>query len=102
MDCVLAGAEWQHGRPLNSVVRPHRTPMSETSPPAIFLPHNEPYLCGTQVRNFDLSIPRALKVHAEIGPRTFGQSLTPIQKAAVEIIPQGVSIALSTVRANVT
>jgi hypothetical protein len=29
MDCVLAGAEWQHSRPLNSVVRCHMTPSPE-------------------------------------------------------------------------
>src|SRR5688572_20219842 len=23
MDCALAGAEWQHGRPLNGIVRSH-------------------------------------------------------------------------------
>jgi hypothetical protein len=23
MDCVLAGTEWRHGRPLNEIVRPH-------------------------------------------------------------------------------
>jgi hypothetical protein len=25
MDCVLAGAEWHRGRPLNSIVRLHST-----------------------------------------------------------------------------
>ena len=83
------------GARLKPGVRPHSSNMPESIPPAVFTPDNEPYLGGTQVHNFDLSIPRALRVHAEIGPRTFAQSLTPIQKAAVEIIPQGVSIALS-------
>lgn len=69
--------------------------MSQINPPVVFSPENEPYLGGLQVLNFDLSIPRALKVHAEIGPKTLEQSLTPVQKAATEIIPQGVSIALS-------
>jgi len=61
---------------------------------AVFLPHNEPYLGNDQVLAFDLAIPPALQSHAEIAKRTFGR-LTPLQVAATEIIPQGVSIALS-------
>src|SRR5688500_4199691 len=42
MDCVLAGAEWQHGRPLNEIVRPHENMRSgNTGPSANWL-----RLCG--------------------------------------------------------
>ena len=41
------------------------------------------------------TITRAMQVHAEVGRRTFELSLSPLQAAAAEIIPQGVSIVLS-------
>jgi hypothetical protein len=43
---------------------------------------------------FDKSIPPALDVHAKIAARTFRGDLSPLQMAATEIIPQGLSIAL--------
>jgi len=69
--------------------------MPDRDPPSVYLPDNEPYLGCELVRTFDLSIPRAMKVHVDIGQKTFGRSLTPVQRAAAEIIPQGVGIALS-------
>ena len=36
-----------------------------------------------------------MAVHRQLGSRTFATDLTPLQIAATEIIPQGVSIALS-------
>jgi len=68
---------------------------TDRQPPAVYTPDNEPYLGCELVHLLDLTIPRAMKVHAEIGPKTFESSLTPIQRAAAEIIPQGVGIALS-------
>lgn len=61
----------------------------------IYLPHNEPYLGGESLLAFDQAIPPAMQVHAEIGPKTFGANLSPLQQCATEIIPQGISIALS-------
>lgn len=69
--------------------------MREQTPPPIYLPHNEPYLGNKWLLAFDQAIPPALEIHAKIGKRTFANSLTPLQVAATEIIPQGVSIALS-------
>jgi len=62
---------------------------------AVYLPGDEPYLGRESVLTFDLTIPRALEIHAEIGRRTFGAAQTPLQQAAAALIPQGVSIALS-------
>jgi hypothetical protein len=61
----------------------------------VFLPSNEPYLGRPSVHAFDLAIPRAMQVHIAIGPRTFGADLSPLQRCATEIIPQGISLALS-------
>jgi hypothetical protein len=62
---------------------------------AVYLPHNEPYLGSKSLLAFDMAIPRAMRVHADIGPATFSRELSPLQRCATEIIPQGVSIALS-------
>jgi len=69
--------------------------MNSGDEPPIYLPHNEPYLGSKSLLAFDLSIPRALQVHAAIGPMTFSGQLSPLQRCATEIIPQDVSIALS-------
>lgn len=69
--------------------------MQDQTPLPVYLPHNEPYLGNKWVLAFDLAIPPALDAHAKVGQRTFARSLTPVQIAATEIIPQGVSIALS-------
>ena len=61
----------------------------------VYLPHNEPYLGREILLSFDQAIPPAMKIHIEVAARTFASSLTPLQVAATEIIPQGVSIALS-------
>jgi hypothetical protein len=62
---------------------------------SVFLPDNEPYLGSKSLLAFDLAIPRAMQVHAAIGPKTFSGQLSPLQQCATEIIPQGISIALS-------
>jgi len=61
----------------------------------IFTPDNEPYLGCASLLTLDKAIPRALQVHAAIGPKTFSADLSQLQRCAAEIIPQGVSIALS-------
>lgn len=61
----------------------------------VYLPDNEPYLGSKSLLAFDLAIPRAMQVHAAIGPTTFSGQLSPLQHCATEIIPQGISIALS-------
>jgi hypothetical protein len=69
--------------------------MTTTSAGPIYLPHNEPYLGSKSLLAFDMAIPRAMQVHAAIGSTTFSRELSPLQRCAVEIIPRGVSIALS-------
>src|SRR5437588_243316 len=69
--------------------------MKSSTAGSVYLPHNEPYLGRKSLLAFDLAIPRAMQVHAVIGPKTFSGKLSPLQRCATEIIPQGVSIALS-------
>jgi len=64
-------------------------------PLPVYLPHNEPYLGRQVLLEFDRSIPPALNVHMDVAKRTFSRELSALQMAATEIIPQGVSIALS-------
>src|SRR5258706_2133979 len=81
---------------LNNIVSPNpRCVMKSTEAEPVYLPHNEPYLGSKSLLAFDLAIPRAMQVHAAIGPKTFSGELSPLQRCATEIIPQGVSIALS-------
>lgn len=61
----------------------------------VYLPHNEPYLGDERLLAFDKAIPLAMSVNSIIAARTFSRSLSPIQIAATEIVPQGISIALS-------
>lgn len=61
----------------------------------VYLPGNEPYLGSKSLLAFDLAIPRAMEVHGAIGPMTFSAQLAPLQRCATEIIPQGISVALS-------
>lgn len=61
----------------------------------IFTPDNEPYLGRQLLVLFDRTITKSMAVHRQLGARTFATDLTAIQIAAVEIIPQGISIALS-------
>ena len=67
--------------------------LSSTVP--IFTPDNEPYLGRPLLVLFDRTITKSMSVHRQLGARTFATDLTAIQIAAVEIIPQGISIALS-------
>lgn len=62
---------------------------------AVYLPHNEPYLGQPYLLAFDKAIPSAMRVNIEVAQRTFVKPLSPLQVAAAEIIPQGISIALS-------
>lgn len=64
-------------------------------PLPVYFPHNEPYLGRQVLLAFDKSIPPSLETHARIAVRTFQGGLSELQVAATEIIPQGVSIALS-------
>jgi hypothetical protein len=61
----------------------------------IYTPDNEPYLGRDSVFHFDQMILAAMEQNAQIGPWTHGKKLTPLQRAATELLPHGFSIALS-------
>lgn len=61
----------------------------------IFTPNNEPYLGRESVFHFDQQILIAMEINAKIAPWTHGKNMTPLQGAASELIPHGLSIALS-------
>lgn len=63
--------------------------------PAIFTPGNEPYLGSQTLMRFDLTIVEAMKANQAVARESHARQLTPLQSAACEIIPQGISISLS-------
>jgi hypothetical protein len=62
---------------------------------AVYLPHNEPYLGREKLLEFDIAIPSAMQKSMAIAARTFEIKMSPQQEAISEIVPQGISIALS-------
>jgi hypothetical protein len=65
--------------------------------PAVFTPGNEPYLGLQSVLWFDRIIVWALEGNQRVATYTHARTdqLSPLQKAACQIIPQGINIALS-------
>lgn len=61
----------------------------------IFTPSNEPYLGRRPLLAFDKLICSCLEVNSQIAPLSHRASLSDHQKAACQLIPQGISIALS-------
>ncbi len=61
----------------------------------IFTPDNEPYLGRESVFHFDQVILSCLEANAEIATYTHQNKLSELQKAACQIIPQGINLALS-------
>jgi len=62
---------------------------------SIFTPDDEPYLGRGSVFQFDQMIQSAMEINAAVGPWTRVRNLSPLQRAATELIPHGFSIALS-------
>ena len=62
---------------------------------AVYLPHNEPYLGRERLLEFDKAIPAAMQRNAAVAARTFKTKMSSQQAAVSEIVPQGISIALS-------
>jgi hypothetical protein len=64
---------------------------------SVFTPGNEPYLGRESVHQFDVTIVSALRENAEIAACTQKNSgsLTELQFAACQIVPQGINLALS-------
>jgi len=63
--------------------------------PPVFLPHNEPYLGHPALLEFDQIIPPAMQTNTRLAQGTFDRTLTPVEQAAAQLVPQAVSIALS-------
>ncbi len=66
-------------------------------PKAVFTPDNEPYLGRTSVFCFDQVIVSCLEANGDVAKYTHKHShgLSELQKAACQIIPQGINLALS-------
>ena len=64
-------------------------------PEPVYLPHNEPYLGRASVYNFDQVIMSCLKQNADVSAYTHRTRLSDLQKAACQIIPQGINLALT-------
>lgn len=61
----------------------------------IFTPDDEPYLGRELLFHFDQVIIAAMEQNSRIVPLTREGSLSDLQKAATQLIPQGISLALS-------
>ncbi|HEX9897456.1 MAG TPA: hypothetical protein VGA85_07370 [Dehalococcoidales bacterium] len=64
-------------------------------PKPVYLPDNEPYLGRASVYNFDKVIMSCLEQNAEVATYTHHTQLSDLQKAACQIIPQGINLALT-------
>lgn len=62
---------------------------------AVYLPHNEPYLGRERLLEFDKAIPMAMQRNTAVAARTFETKMSSLQAAVAEIVPQGISVALS-------
>jgi hypothetical protein len=87
------------GRPLNAdplaASGKHRMDQDENSSPAVFTPGNEPYLGRRPLLQFDRTIVATLRANRAVAAASRDGDLTDLQRAACQIIPQGVSIGLS-------
>src|SRR2546425_956342 len=65
--------------------------------PAVFTPANEPYLGRQALLTFDKEIPFSLWISSHIAAytRSHREQLTDLQRAACQIVPQGINLALS-------
>ena len=68
---------------------------NENNNPVVFTPGNEPYLGRRPLLQFDSTIVATLKANRAVAAASRGIDLTDLQRAACQIIPQGVSIGLS-------
>ena len=69
--------------------------MTKDRPPPVFTPDDEPYLGRHPLFVLDQLIPSALDLHHEVAVKTHEEGLNPLQLAACQLIPQGVSLALT-------
>ncbi len=64
-------------------------------PQPVYLPDNEPYLGRESVYHFDQVIISCLERNALVAQHTHQGALSDLQKAACQIIPQGINLALA-------
>jgi len=69
--------------------------VTDASEPAIFTPENEPYLGRPNLLLFDQVLLTLVAEQHRIGPWTRNHDLTPVQRAASEIVPGACSLAFS-------
>jgi hypothetical protein len=69
--------------------------MSEVPAPVVFTPDNEPYLGRELLYHFDQLICSCMEANAEVAPQSRQMTLSDLQRAACQLIPQSISIALS-------
>lgn len=62
---------------------------------SVFTPGNEPYLGRQSVYQLDKMLPIFIKQQHRIAAWTHGATLSPLQRAASELVPSACSIALS-------
>jgi hypothetical protein len=62
---------------------------------SVFLPSNEPYLGRDSVFQYDEVIVSCLEINSKIAKYTHERDLTELQKAACQLIPQGINISLT-------
>jgi hypothetical protein len=58
---------------------------------AVYTPDNEPYLGRESVYHFDQVILSCMEANSEIAAFTHSHKLSRLQKAACQIIPQGIN-----------
>jgi hypothetical protein len=68
---------------------------SNAVPEPVYLPSNEPYLGRESVFHFDQVILSCLEANTEVAAYTHEATLSDFQKAACQIIPQGINLALT-------
>jgi len=64
-------------------------------PEAVYLPSNEPYLGRESVFHFDQIILSCLEANADVAVYTHAAKVSSLQKAACQVIPQGINLALT-------
>jgi hypothetical protein len=69
--------------------------VNQDNTPLVFTPSNEPYLGRQSVYHFDQVILSSPEANVEVAAYTHTHELSDLQKAACQLIPQGINLALS-------
>jgi hypothetical protein len=68
---------------------------NDSAPKPVYLPSDEPYLGRESVYQFDQVVISCLEANSDIAAYTHKIKLSSLQKAACQIIPQGINLALT-------